>query len=32
MMYNVWNRMEPKVKAELLQQAAVLFRKHINQL
>ena len=31
MMYNVWNRMEPKAKAELLDQADY-YLKHINEL
>jgi deoxyribodipyrimidine photolyase-related protein len=31
MMYNVWRRMEPKAKAELLEQADY-YLKHINEL
>ena len=31
MMYNVWNRMEPKAKADLLEQADY-YLKHINEL
>ena len=31
MMYNVWKRMEPKAKADLLQQAEV-YLKNINSL
>jgi len=31
MMYHVWNRMEPKTKSELLQQAQY-YLEHINEL
>jgi deoxyribodipyrimidine photolyase-related protein len=31
MMYNVWRRMEPNAKAELLEQAEY-YLKHINEL